>query len=364
LVEADLYNIGQETSTTPSGEPVTGFPDTVFNSITQSQFLRYILIVALTRFTQEGWTGWNFKTCVQQTVLTAGVNLTPYADTFNIAIPTSLSEYLGSLSVLKSMKGGNGKGGWLFVTIPLLSVYGNTSSNVYTNGTYPGDGDISFFRFLGDLVSQINPGATAPDYNFLLEAFPVPPNQPIPGFLNVIPDPSNDTHDTVNLSQVQGTGVVECLQQVSSAFNMLKGFLAISVAIANKDMVPFTILYFTRFIDMVEQSAENFSLIATTNFLTMTNRVYFDQRTLGNYLGVPMPITCAPQEVYQVIFNEHTIVDVTNVTPFFNQTIRTALQFVHPKESTNNTSDWTLLNYSNTVQQKGGNIIEDLIGLL
>jgi len=50
--------------------------------------------------------------------------------------------------------------------------------------------------------------------------------------------------------------------------------------------------------------------------------------------------------------------------PFFNQTIRTALQFVHPKESTNNTSDWTLLNYSNTVQQKGGNIIEDLIGLL
>jgi len=359
LLEADLYNTSQETSLTPTIVPVSGVPTSVFKSITEPQFLRYVLIVALTRFTQEGWSGWMFKTCLQQTVLTAGVNLTPYSDTFNLAVPTSVSEYLGSIGVLKSFKKGKGLGGYLFVTLPLLSVYGNTSANVYTNQEGQFLDNLGAFDSLILLLQQINSLSVPVDYSFAPYS-----EGGIPDFLDVSPSPVTATYESVNLSQVMGIGITPALQQVSAAFNELKGFLAVSVAIANKDEFPFTILYFTRFIDMVAQSAFMFSLISDSAFLLMTNRVFFDQRTLGNYLGVPMPITCAPQEVYQVVYNEHSVIEVVNTTPFFNQTIRTALQFVHPKESTNNTSDWTLMNYSNTLQGVGGNIIEDLLGLL
>jgi len=77
-----------------------------------------------------------------------------------------------------------------------------------------------------------------------------------------------------------------------------------------------------------------------------------------------MPITCAPREVYQVIFDEHSIIQVINLTTFLTQTIRAAIQFVHPRESTNSTSDLTTLNYTNTIQGKGGNLITDLLGML
>jgi len=358
LLEADLYYTDQVSSLTPSSTvPPTGSPTSIFQSITQAQFLRYILVVALSRFTQEGWTGWRFKTCEQQTVLTAGMNLTCLSDTFNLAIFSSLSEYFGSLSVLKSFKTrGKNRGGYLFVTIPLMCCYGNTCANVYQNFDAP---DYFEFSQLNGLLGAINPSLDVATYNFIPD---VPSD--LPPALFVIPNPSTDTADTINLSQVSGVGITPAVQQLSEIINVLKGYVAISVAIANKDEIPFTILYFTRFVDMIQQNSDNFSLIVDSNFILMTNRVFFNQQTIGQYLGVPMPITCAPREVYQVIFDEHSIIQVINLTTFLTQTIRAAIQFVHPRESTNETSDLTTLNYTNTIQGKGGNLITDLLGML
>jgi hypothetical protein len=350
LLGGDLYNTEQPFSIDPN---TTG-KETVFNDMSQSQFLRYILIVCATRFTQEGWTTFAFRTCAEQVPLVAGVNLTPYSDMYNIPVPRALAEYFGSIGVKKSTYR-SGKSGYRIVNIPQLCVYGNTLGNVYQNAAYTATPTTVVASDLVPLLQIMSPRiiGTGP------YAFAGPPTT-LPDYLNVN---TLVTLSSVSVDQTRGTEVIDAIQQVGEAMNAMKGFVTVSVSVANKDDVPFTVLYYTRIITGTERTL-NFSLIYNNMYMQLTNRVNFDQRILGNHLGVPLPITCVPLPLHQVIFGEHTVTVVNNETPFFKLTIRSAQQFCHPKESTGDTSDFELMNKTVTAQGEGGNFFKMGAGML
>lgn len=348
-VESDLYGTEQSNSIDPSNVLPA---QSVFNSMSEAQFLRYCLVLCFTRFTQEGWTLFALETCDTQTTLAAGINLTPYSDTYNIPVPRAVAEYFGSIGV-KISAYRNGKSGYRLVNIPQLAVYGNTLANVYQNAAYSLSPLPNVASDLVPLLQAMNPQiiGTGP-YSFNGT------DATLPFFLNVNP---LVTATSISLSQVSGTSVFDALQQVGDCFNTMKGYCTVSVNIANKDDVPFTVLYYTRIISEPEQSS-GYSLIYLTPYSHLTNRVNFDQRTLGNHLGVPLPISCVPLPLHQVIYNEFSVTEVNNLAAFFKLTIRAAQSFVHPKESTSDTSDFELLNKNNTAQEKGGNFLKMLGG--
>jgi len=344
LLEGDLYSSDQVLSLTPTNASIMS----VFNNMSQSQFLRYIMILALTRFSQEGWTTFAFATCDAQTTLTAGVNLTPYSDTYNMPIPRAIAEFFGSIGV-KISTFRSGKSGYRLVEIPQLAVYGNTLGNVYQNQAYNTTSTVLIAADLTNLLEVMNSQAVPLNY-----AFTVVGDNTMPDALNV---DITSTLTSISISQVAGTSVANALQQVGDMFSSMKGFLTISTNIANKDDVPFTVLYYTRII-MEPQFFGKYSAIYTTKYTNLTNRVNFDQRIIGNHMGVPLPISCMPLALHQIIFSEFSVSEVNNDVPFFILTIRSALGFAHPKESTSDTSDLELLNKTNTAQSNGGNFFK------
>jgi len=349
MIQGDLYSTSQETSISPA----TG-PNSIFNSMSQSQFLRYIMVLCATRFTQEGWAMFNFKTCNNQVSLVAGVNLTPYSDTYNMPIPRSVAEFFGGLGVKISTYRNKKGGGYRFVTIPQISVYGNTLANCYQNMAYAALSNIPTASDMLSLLTVMNPSIIAsPGFSFLGT------DNTMPDYLNI---DTSITANSVNLSQVQGTSVFDGLQQVGDNFSTLKGFMTISVNVANKDDVPFTVMYYCRQISDPLRD-EEFSLIYLSTYSQLTNRVNFDQRVLGSHLGVPLPLSCTPLPLHQVIFSEYSVTEVNNIAPFFKQTVRSAQEYVHPKESTSDTSDFTLMNEGKTAQGHGGNFIKKLGGI-
>jgi len=354
LLEGDLYNIDEAFVENPTNVG----KKSVFNLMSQSQFLRYMLIICATRFSQEGWTAFSFETCEKQTTIGAGVNFTPYSDVFNLPVPQALSEFWGGIGV-KMSSYVSGKSGYRIVSIPQLAVYGNTLANVYQNQAYSATPDSATASDMVSLLAAMNPRSTgvAGPYPF------APPLDALPDMLNVN---TTVTLTSISVNQVSGTAIPDALEQVGDCIASLKGFVNISVNIANKDDVPFTVLYYTRLIAEPPMFT-NMSGIYTVNYLNLTNRVYFDQRRMGSHIGVPLPISCAPKSVYQVIYSEFSITDVNNDAPFFLQTLRSAIQYAHPKESTSTTSEYVVVNETNALQGNGGmfqDIGEFLDGLL
>jgi hypothetical protein len=344
LLEGDLYALGEEMDLTPSNN----LQNSMFLSMSQSQFLRYILVLAFTRFTQEGWTTFAFETCDAQTTLVGGVNLTPYSDTYNMTIPRAVAEYFGSIGV-KISTYRSGKNGYRIVEIPQLAVYGNTLANVYQNQAYQTTSTVPIAANLASLLEQMNPQSTPGSYTFSVTG-----DNSMPDAFNV---DVTITLTSISVSQVVGDSVVPALQQVGDSISAMKGFVTMSTNIANKDDVPFTVLYYTRIIEEPVQFG-NFSGIYTVAYTNLTNRVNFDQRIIGNHMGVPLPITCMPRSLHQIIYSEHSVSEVNNEMAFFLLTIRSALSFAHPKESTSDTTDLELLNKTNSFQSKGGNFFK------
>jgi hypothetical protein len=347
LVEADLYATDQSVSTDPKND---GAAKTVFNNMSQAQFLRYVLVLCATRFSQEGWTTFALETCEEQTTVVAGVNMTAYSDTYNIPVPRAVSEFFGSIGV-KISTYRSGKGGYRLVNIPQLAVYGSTLANVLQNEAFNTTPTVETSSNLVPLLQAMSPqvvGTGPYTFNGTESALPLIFN------VNTLV-----TATSISLSQVSGTSVPEAIQQVGDCVDAMKGNVTVSVNVANKDDVPFTVLYYTR---MIEQSPMygTMSGIYNVAYTHLTNRVNFDQRVLGSHLGVPLPISCTPLSLHQVIFSEHTVTEVNNLYPFFRVTIRSSQGFVHPKESTGDTSDFELMNRTNVAQHKGGNFLKML----